>query len=73
MVAWRYEEPHCFRCGCNLPFSKISVCVSTIEGDMLVQDLPNPPLEESLHENPSVTVQYDLVLSMALELLRKRR
>lgn len=23
MVTWRFKEPHCWNCGCNVPFSTI--------------------------------------------------
>ena len=72
MVSWRYEEPHCFRCGCNLPFSEISLCESSTESDMLVQDRPNPrSLEDSLCENKSVGVRFDPVMVVALAISRK--
>jgi len=72
MIVWRYEEPHCFCCGANLPFTEIDDREITSSRILLSEEIEDPDYESSMDENSSVVFD-DIMLWLARALTKRKK
>lgn len=72
MIKWQYEEPHCFCCGANLPFTEIDSREISTSRILQSEQIEDPDYEDSMDENSSVVFE-DIMLWLARALTKRKK
>jgi hypothetical protein len=72
MIMWKYEEPHCYCCGANLPFSEIDNREISSGRILESEGIDTADFEDSMiQDNNSSIVFDDILLWLARALMRR--